>query len=452
MVLGLPFEADHFRYDTWNNHHPIAYTALVSLFVNAGASIGGLTFGVGLFSLFQMTVLACCAAYGVCWMRKRSGYALVGVAALLFFALNPLIARYAVTLWKDVLFAGAMLCFCLSLFDLVASKGLRLREKSFCLRFVLFSAAVFALRSNGFVVVAVSVLVAFLLCSRVRKQAAILGFGSLVGLFVVQAIVLNAFSIAPAHFSESVALPLQQIAKTVVYDGDITKEQAAFIDEIIPLEELESVYRSDTPNPIKFSPEFNDDFLESHKVEFLTVWIQLLPSNFGAYVSAWLHETTGFWYTGLDSWLVTDPGYAVYSDEYEGARNLLPSSIADSSLLVGERPTQIMAKLVPPLCNAASLVWFAVFVFLFAIGSRRGRTAAALTPLLTFWATYLLAAPIYNEFRYMFVFHFCVPFVVFCLLEGLWSGRGEQSETDMLPEASEESVSQPPDTASCLLR
>lgn len=37
MVLGLPFEADHFRYDTWNNHHPIAYTALVSLFVNAGA-------------------------------------------------------------------------------------------------------------------------------------------------------------------------------------------------------------------------------------------------------------------------------------------------------------------------------------------------------------------------------------------------------------------------------
>lgn len=36
---------------------------------------------MGLFSLFQMTVLACCAAYGVCWMRKRSGYALVGVAA-----------------------------------------------------------------------------------------------------------------------------------------------------------------------------------------------------------------------------------------------------------------------------------------------------------------------------------------------------------------------------------
>lgn len=187
-----------------------------------------------------------------------------------------------------------MLCFCLSLFDLIASKGLRLREKPFCLRFVLFSAAVFALRSNGFVVVVVSVLVAFLLCSQVRKRAAILGFGSLVGLFVVQAIALNAFSIAPAHFSESVALPLQQIAKTVVDDGNVSEEQAAFIDEVIPLEELESVYRPDTPNPIKFSPEFNDDFLESHKVEFLTVWIQLLPSNFGAYVSAWLHETTGF--------------------------------------------------------------------------------------------------------------------------------------------------------------
>lgn len=81
MVLGLPFEADHFRCDTWNNHHPVAYTALVSLFVNLGASIGGLSFGVGLFSLLQMTVLACCAAYGACWMRKRSGYAWVGVAA-----------------------------------------------------------------------------------------------------------------------------------------------------------------------------------------------------------------------------------------------------------------------------------------------------------------------------------------------------------------------------------
>ena len=79
-----------------------------------------------------------------------------------------------------------------------------------------------------------------------------------------------------------------------------------------------------------------------------------------------------------------------------------------------------MAKLVSPLCNAASLVWFAVFVLLFAVGSRRGRAAAALTPLLTFWATYLLVAPIYNEFRYMFVFHFCVPFVMFCLLDEIW--------------------------------
>lgn len=52
----------------------------------------------------------------------------------------------------------------------------------------------------------------------------------------------------------------------------------------------------------------------------------------------------------------------------------------------------------------------------------------------------------------MFVFHFCVPFVMFCLLEGLWSRRREQSETDMLPEAFEESVSQSPDTVSCLLR
>lgn len=221
---------------------------------------------------------------------------------------------------------------------------------------------------------------------------------------------------------------MQQIAKTIADDGAVTDEQADFINNVIPIETLKEVYRPDTPNTIKFSPEFDDEFLESHKGEFILVWLEMAPNNLRSYCCAWLEETVGYWYVGLDGWLVTEPGYAVASDSQIGANPLLPDAVAHSALFSDDAPTRIMAKVLPFLCRGACLAWLVLLAVFVALGRRWGGVAAALAPLVVFWASFLVAAPISNEFRYLFALHFAVPFIVFCMFSPCTGARTRMVE------------------------
>lgn len=425
MVLGLPFEADHFRYETINSHHPLLYVAFVAIFANVGYTWGGMGASLALCTFAQMTIVAACSTYAAMWTARRTGSKAAGVAVAVFFAINPLIGRYSVTLWKDVPFAAALLVFCLNCFDAIVSEGRFFGRISFKIGFVASALAVFFLRSNGFVVVAIAVVAMVLSCTRARKTVAAWGAGTLVVLLIVQSVASGAFGIVSAHFSESMAIPLQQIGRTVASGGELTEEQAAFIDQVIPLEELKEAYRPDTPNSIKFSPYFNDEFLDGHKLEFLATWISMFPANAGTYVSAWLWETIGFWYAGMSSWLVADAGYEVGSDgEWGGVDPLLPEGVADSGLLSGYAPTSIFARILPFLCRAACLGWLVAAAFALQVGREKTLQAAAISPLLVYWLTFLLAAPISNEFRYLFALHYAFPFIVFCLLAPAFGFRG----------------------------
>ena len=414
MALGLPFESDHFRYDSLNNHHPVAFVALVSLFTRLGAAVADVEFGVALYSLFQMTAVALACAYCARWVYRRSGRKAAFFACLVFFVLNPLIARYAVTLWKDVLFAAALLVFSIASFEVLRTRGRWLTEKRHA---VLYGAALILtvlFRNNGIFVVAT-----LLLCWRDGRKKAIFGIGGgcLAFVLVFQTIGFGVLDVSSGHFSESVSIPLQQMARSIVEEGKITDEQADFIQNILPLDRIEELYRPDTPNALKFAPDFNDEFLDGHKVEFLLVWFQMMPANAESYLAAWLNETVGYWYVGMESWLVTDPGYFLSEpSQAVPGHSLLPFEVGPDSIFHGYRPTDILQEAVPPLCNAASLSWLAVFALVVQVCFRRKMTVGALVPFVVFWATFLIAAPISNEFRYFFALHLAVPFVLACLL------------------------------------
>lgn len=419
MTLGFPFEEDHFRYDTLNSHHPLLYVGFVALFGRIGVLLGGIGGAIAVTSFVQMTIFAACAAYVVWWVRDRTRSRVAWIAAFLFFAINPLIGRYAVTLWKDVLFSAALTIFCLKCFDLFESRGGLLKKRSFCIGFATSLAFVSLLRSNGFIVAGLSVVVLAIVCRDTRKLVVAWGFGALLAVYLVQSAVAGASGVVPAHFAESVSVPLQQIGKTIATDGVVTDEQAEFIGQIIPLDSIREAYHSDTANWIKFHEQFDDDYLDSHKIEFIAVWMSMFPANAITYISAWLEETVGYWYVDLGGWTVADSGYTL---ELEGeattvaASPLVPEAIASSWLFHDTQPTDLLAKLFPPLCRGACLVWFLLFVLSVQISRKRYIAVVTLLPLAIYWATFLVAAPIFCEFRYMFPLHFAIPLIVYCLL------------------------------------
>ena len=94
-----------------NNAHPILYTGFVGIFVKFGMMIKDIEFGIALYSTAQMLILAVIFGGLIEWFRKRGAGLILQVLAVCFFALNPLIAMYSVTMWKDILFSTWIVLF-----------------------------------------------------------------------------------------------------------------------------------------------------------------------------------------------------------------------------------------------------------------------------------------------------------------------------------------------------
>jgi hypothetical protein len=416
MVLGLDTYSNHFRYDGLSSHHPLLYTAAVAAVMGPIVALGGsVTVAVGAFSFLQMVVLAACVGAATCWAARRGVPKAAVVAVIVFFALNPLVARFAVTLWKDVPFAGVLLLFCLVCCDVARTRGAWLSSRRRWALFIVLASLVALLRSNGALVALAAVVALAIACKPARGAILLRAAGAVAVVLIVQGVGARLAGVAPAHFAETVSLPLQQLARTSVEGGQLSDDQQQVLYSILPQDRIAELFSETTPNPLKFAPDFNDEYLESHKVEFISAWLGALPANIGSYARAWADETRGYWDVRQESWLVSSPGYDIVDADENVTASLL-GGLAESSAFGGDHPTDVMSRMLYPLCNAACLGWFAIACLVIGLIFRKPGLAGMALPAVLLWVTMLLAAPISNEFRYVFALHVLVPFLLcaFC--------------------------------------
>lgn len=287
QVLGVSEWSTWHRYDGLANHHPIFYTFLVWVVFQATAFFGSIDLSIGIFLFLQMTVAALVLSWCISvFVRLGFGKRYI-LAAFAFMLFNPILANYSVTMWKDVLFSCCALFLIVRLYSLLFHG-----EKKHIGRTLLVACLLLTfLRSNGFMVVGATLLVLFVIEPDLRKKVAAVGAAVFCAFLVVQGPLLSIMGVQKGHFSESVGIPLQQIAATVHKGGHINEEQEEFINRVLPMEAMRDSYNPQTPNPIKFHESFDDAFLEEHKIEFLVTWASMLPSNLGIYVKAWIDET-----------------------------------------------------------------------------------------------------------------------------------------------------------------
>ncbi len=431
MALGIDATSDHFRYEGISSHHPLLYTGFVAaVVVPAHALTGSVTAAVGAFSLVQMLLLAACIAGAATWLARRGVAKAAVVAVIAFFAVNPLVGRYAVTLWKDVPFAGALLLFSLVCCDVVRTRGAWLATPARWAALLATACSVALLRSNGAIVVLVCAVVLAVAC---RPRGARAGLrvgarvaGAVVAVLLVQGAGAKVAGVEPAHFSETVSLPIQQLSRTYLDGGTLSASQEEVLLNLLPGQRIEELFNPVTPNPLKFAPDFNDDYLDAHKVELIGAWLGALPANIGSYARAWADETRGYWDVREESWLVVDPGYDIADADVNVAASLLPGLYAEG-FFAGEHPTDVMARLAYPLCNCACLGWFALACLVGGCAARRPGLAGMALPGVLLWASMLAAAPLSNEFRYLFALHVIAPFLL-CALGRRVSGADEDCE------------------------
>lgn len=80
-------------------------------------------------------------------------------------------------------------------------------------------------------------------------------------------------------FVESLSIPIQQVARVVVTEGNINNEQMKLIEKILPKEDIKQNYAALIVDRLKWHENFNEKYLEEHKPEYLKLWFELFLQN-----------------------------------------------------------------------------------------------------------------------------------------------------------------------------
>lgn len=393
-----------------SNHHPIMFTLFVGAVYKVGLLFGNREVGVACYSIVQMLLLASILGFNIYWFAKKGVHRFVLLLITLFFSLNPVIAMYAITMWKDVLFGGWLLLLVMFLFDAVQSGGALLISKKGMRGLAVLSFLVAFGRNNGIYIMLAVFVVLLVVYKMYFKKLLPLFTVVLVVIQVIQGPLYSALHINRSEFAESIAIPLQQIGYTEKYGGQITPEQEEFLYLLMPRETMEAAYAPYTADSIKFNTAFDNGFLEENKTAFFKVWLQVLTKNVTPYVKAYLMETLGYYHIGTTDWLCQF-GVAENKEGYVGS-NLL-DGITRVDL---RRSIESGIDSNRGLYSIALMVWLCFLVIFAFIIKGRAKYIVALLPLVALWATIMIAAPFYCEFRYMFSFLLSVPFILFSLI------------------------------------
>lgn len=402
QVLGSSYYQNHHRYDGVANHHPVFYTFAVWLVFKLTAFLENLEFSVFCFLALQSLLVSFCVSWSIAWLNRHTKNKAFVVTVILFFAFSPVLLTHTSTMWKDAPFSAVFLVVTLLVFDLSRSpKVSRRRAVSLTLLLILLS----LLRNNG-IYVSIVLLAYMAIALKESRLTFAKGIAILLAaIMLIQGPIFSLLSIQKGHFSESVGIPLQQIALTLSNEGDVSEYQLEFLEQVLPIEEWVENYNPTSPNPLKFSENFDDNFLENHKGEFVRVWFSLLPNNLNYYLKAWVLETRGYWQPGFQANIGTQT--TLY---YEEPADLLGFEW---------NPAQITACLkdeIPLVFDMGSYIWAITLAALICTSRTNGRVALSkrlicFVPAFALFATLLIAAPIVSDYRYVLSLYLILPFL-----------------------------------------
>ncbi|MBO6242849.1 MAG: hypothetical protein J6O61_18785 [Butyrivibrio sp.] len=277
----------------YSNHHPIVHTLLIKLFFNIGFLVtGNVVKAISFYTVFQMIFFSISLSVLVMEIRILSGKKnlFLEMIAIIFFALVPFNAVFAVTIWKDIPFAALTILFVCMIIELVNGRGSWI---GFIVLGVLFS----LFRSNAWI--------AFILWSAVCvyafrkniKMVLVSVFTVLIIVSIIKGPVFDLFGVERPDFVESLSVPIAQIARVLVNDRTLTAKEQELVDMVIDTTYIHELYAPDYADNIKeLVRAGNVKYLEENKFEYFKLWAGLMVRYFGDYVSAWIDLLGGYIY------------------------------------------------------------------------------------------------------------------------------------------------------------
>lgn len=436
-----------------SNHHPLIHTMIIAIFYKpAFALTHSMTAAIGFYTFAQMCLMALADAYCVNTINKMGARRWVIIVSIIFFVLVPYNWVYAVSMWKDVLFAAAVMMFTASLVRIFyVYKDVELNKQNTCksdnekdaggnphntyedvsvkrnrmtyaLQFI-SCLGMSLLRSNGWYMLLglLPFMAAWVIVSARRGQTNVAGrlatiwFMAFIIATVIKYPVFSALDVEEPDFIESCSVPAQQIAYVLTKETDVPAEDMKLLSNVIDTDKVGALYAPGFADNIKeLVRAGHEDYLTQHKGEFLGLWIRLGIRYPADYLKAYGDETYGYWfpdrnYTVADNEDISDNELGLTSHPLIPARIFL--KLQEVQIKLGD-----MIPLYSSLWCMGAVVWLYATGLGIMLIEKRYRDIIMILPGLLGLFTILIATPVAYDFRYLYFLIYCIPlyFAVVC--------------------------------------
>lgn len=351
------------------------------------------------------------------WLVKKGLKKWLLVINAICIIAMPLIGNYTLAVLKDTWFTLALFLLLPNIYDLLHGEKANWLQIVGAIFFVWFS------RSNGKLVLIPVLIVLLLICKKERKHLAIL-----LGSFLIFNGYVNHMQMVhfgyDESFRESMSVPLSQMAATIVWNGDISSDEAEILYSILPEEEWKKSYSFSFVDTIKFNEQFDNFYLNAHKKEFLQTWASMLKKNFTIYVKAYLYQTYGNWSLAAYNTDAVDKTQSIFlrinnntGEDSSEAKYLESISLKNHSLLPND-VTELLQELYEDACEwnlwLTPGIMFSLLNLCTCIAwkNRRYRLILTFLPLYLCWGCMMVASPASMIYRYSFYLLLSLPFVL----------------------------------------
>ena len=392
--------------EAYNNTMPFWHTLTVQPFVKLGLAVfGNMNAAVACFHVAQILFMAGCFAFVIMTLYQIGAPLWFVVGAFCVYAFQPHNIVYAVTLWKDIPFAGATALFITSLYRLLKDVG---NKKENYAVFLLGALGFSLWRTNGWYAFLVTVMVMVFLLGRKNKRLLILMTAVLMLCWVLLNPVLALLGISETNLVEAFAVPMQQVARVIWEGRELTSEETWLLGEIFWLDKVPQLYDPLTVDPIKFETFRYDqvEHIRANAGEYLGLYLSLGLKYPGDYLKAWIEETKGYWNGGYFFWIYTlQMGSNPYGIETAVEPNLIGRLFAAMFRYL-EKPAFLQI-----LTSIGLHVWALVSCTLVNILKKKEEFLLSI-PLLVLIFGLWLGTPVYSEFRYAYPMFVSMPLIL----------------------------------------
>lgn len=405
-----------FQLEPYSNHHPYYHTQIIKLFIMLGMKLfGDVNVAVATYNVFSVLMLSGCFAYSVCTVYQINGSIKAALCVFLFYFLMPYNIKYSYTVWKDVLFAAAVLLFVLGVFRTIERVGKSAGVNTFMMLAGAFGMTL--LRSNGFLAFFLSTAVFALLFFKNNKKEVFMFAGVLLISFIMKYPVLNALNVAQPDTIEALSIPVQQIARVISDDMPLADEQRTLLDKVVDVDRIPAEYESHISDPIKELVRETGDqkYLSENKAAFLKLYVELGLKYPKEYVRAWIDQTRGYWNAGYNYWVwvdgITENAVGMERTLYSPGVSGLSNEYFRKFYVSTENPLMLL------FVSVGFNVWLVALASYSSIMRKNRAALFTAVPSLMIIATLLVATPVFCEFRYAYALFCCLPFILYVSFE-----------------------------------